>query len=98
MVIELSGMLFGLMALLKALIPRSVLGSRKCRCDHTSDNFLPAFFICYWCYQFERSLGLAILDLCPPGHLSQQALLVDIIFQGIGHLSGNFAPHFFRPE
>lgn len=37
MVIELSGMLFGLMALLKALIPRSVLGSRKCRCDHSSD-------------------------------------------------------------
>ena len=85
----------GLMALLKSLIPWSVLGSLKCRCDHSNDNFLPAFFICYWwCYQFERSLGLAILDLCPPGHLSQQALLVDIIFKGIGHLSGNSAPHF----
>ena len=47
-----------------------------------------------WRYQFEQSLGLAILDLCPPGHLSQQALLVDIIFEDIGHLSRNFAPHF----
>ena len=41
-----------------------------------------------------RSLGLAILDLCPPGHLSQQAFHVDIIFEGMGHLSGNSAPHF----
>ena len=57
-------------------------------------NFLPACSICYWCDQFERSLGLAILDLFPPGHLSQQALLVDIIFEGMGHLSGNSAPHF----
>ena len=31
------------MALLKALISRSVLGSRKCRCDHSSDNFCQPF-------------------------------------------------------
>ena len=61
-------------------------------------TFCQLFFICYWwCYQSERSLGLAILDLCPPGHLSQQSPPRWYHFWRHRACLGKFRTSFFRP-